>query len=181
VGNPIRCGRSYDIPIQRIHLMRVRGYHNSGKLSCCCNVVFMDLRCSFVTCRISLRNVVYMQVVLLELGIFHEVIVLGHVVYRSHDLAWFRTLSYYFLLTSNFFLFGEALITHFKSLFMRHEFLQALVTHHRLISYCMYMAGFVWFVLTLKRRHYMRQFTLVRNEYTPKSSKFLPISAASFW
>lgn len=32
--------------------------------------------------------------------------------------------------------------------------------YHRFISFFMYIIGFVWFVLSLKKRYYMRQFSL---------------------
>ena len=40
------------------------------------------------------------------------------------------------------------------------EFLRVLVTYHRLISFLLYIVGFVWFVLSLVKRYYMKQFSL---------------------
>ena len=39
-------------------------------------------------------------------------------------------------------------------------FLRWTITYHRFISFFMYIIGFVWFVLSLKKRYYMRQFSL---------------------
>ncbi|VDN12104.1 unnamed protein product [Dibothriocephalus latus] len=55
-------------------------------------------------------------VLFLQMGCFKEIIHIGHCVYRSHDLPWFRTLSWVFLFASNYFLFGESLITRFRIL-----------------------------------------------------------------
>lgn len=44
--------------------------------------------------------------------------------------------------------------------FLIKEFLRALVKYHRFISFCLYIGGFVWFVLSLVKRYYMKQFSL---------------------
>ena len=53
-------------------------------------------------------------ITLLILGIqvkcFHEIITIGYVVYKSHHLPGFRTISWYFLIASNYYLYGESLI-----------------------------------------------------------------------
>ncbi|KAM3171347.1 hypothetical protein ACTXT7_016787 [Hymenolepis weldensis] len=56
------------------------------------------------------------QVLCLQLACFKELIHIGHVVYRTHNLPWFRTLSWAFLFTSNYFFFGESLIGRFRIL-----------------------------------------------------------------
>jgi len=91
---------------------------------------------------------------------FHEIITIGYVVYKSHYLPWFRTLSWYFLLASNYYFYGESLISKFGVLLRRDDFLKPFVTYHRFISFSLYVAGFVWFVLSLKRTYYLKQFTL---------------------
>jgi phosphatidate cytidylyltransferase len=91
---------------------------------------------------------------------FHEIITIGYVVYKSHHLPWFRTISWYFLITSNYYLYGESLIEKFSILLRRDEFLMPFVIYHRFISFSLYTAGFVAFVLTLKKTYYLKQFTL---------------------
>lgn len=39
-------------------------------------------------------------------------------------------------------------------------YLRVLVTYHRFISFCLYIVGFVWFVLSLVKKYYMKQFSL---------------------
>ena len=41
------------------------------------------------------------------------------------------------------------------------SFLAPLVVHHRFISFTLYCGCFIAFVLSLVRRHYLKQFTLV--------------------
>uniref|UniRef100_A0A1I7XBJ8 Phosphatidate cytidylyltransferase n=1 Tax=Heterorhabditis bacteriophora TaxID=37862 RepID=A0A1I7XBJ8_HETBA len=92
---------------------------------------------------------------------FQEIISIGLAVYRMYDFPWFRALSWYFLLTSNYFFFGESLIDYWAILLRKDNFLHYLVAYHRLISFGLYCVGFVWFVLSLKKGYYMRQFSLV--------------------
>ncbi|XP_046325894.1 phosphatidate cytidylyltransferase, photoreceptor-specific-like [Haliotis rufescens] len=105
-----------------------------------------------------------LALVLLIMGIqikcFHEIINIGYVVYKSYELPWFRTLSWYFLFASNYFFYGESLIEYFGVLLSRTEFLSAFVTYHRFISFSLYVAGFVGFVFSLVKKHYLKQFTL---------------------
>lgn len=35
-----------------------------------------------------------------------------------------------------------------------------LITYHRFVSFSLYIAGLVWFVLSLVRKYYMKQFSL---------------------
>lgn len=96
----------------------------------------------------------------IQVKCFHEIITIGYVVYKSHNLPWFRTISWYFLITSNYYLYGESLIEKFSILLNRDGFMMIFVTYHRFISFSMYLAGFVAFVLSLKKTYYLKQFTL---------------------
>ncbi|XP_074648566.1 phosphatidate cytidylyltransferase, photoreceptor-specific-like [Tubulanus polymorphus] len=99
-------------------------------------------------------------VLAIQIKCFHEIITIGYVVYRSHDLPWFRTLSWYFLITSNYFFYGESFVDYFSFLLSKEHFLLPLMTYHRFIAFSMYVAGFVWFVCSLVKKHYLQQFTL---------------------
>uniref|UniRef100_A0A7E4ZX74 Phosphatidate cytidylyltransferase n=1 Tax=Panagrellus redivivus TaxID=6233 RepID=A0A7E4ZX74_PANRE len=99
-------------------------------------------------------------VLVIQLKCFNEIIGIGLVVYRGFDLPWFRTLSWYFLFTSNYFFFGEGLIDYWSIVLRKDEFLGFMITYHRLISFTLYIGGFVWFVLSLRKGFYMRQFSL---------------------
>ncbi|XP_076072766.1 phosphatidate cytidylyltransferase, photoreceptor-specific-like [Mytilus galloprovincialis] len=97
---------------------------------------------------------------MVQIKCFHEIITIGYIVYKSFNLPWFRMLSWYFLFTSNYFFYGESLIQYFGVLLQRTEFLRPLVSYHRFISFSLYVAGFVGFVVSLKKKHYLKQFTL---------------------
>ncbi|KAL8609345.1 hypothetical protein ACOMHN_008139 [Nucella lapillus] len=96
----------------------------------------------------------------LQIKCFHEIITIGYIVYRSLKLPWFRVLSWYFLFASNFFLFGESMIDCFGLLLSRRDFLRYFLIYHRFISFSLYIAGFVGFVFSLVKKHYLKQFTL---------------------
>ncbi|KAK0179263.1 hypothetical protein PV327_008066 [Microctonus hyperodae] len=91
---------------------------------------------------------------------FAEIINIGYAVYRIHGLPWFRSLSWYFLITSNYFFYGENLMDYFAVVINQTDYLRVLVTYHRFISFCLYIVGFVWFVLSLVKKYYMKQFSL---------------------
>lgn len=53
------------------------------------------------------------QTLAVQVKCFEEIINIGYAVYRIHGLPWFRPLSWYFLLTSNYFFYGESLVDYF--------------------------------------------------------------------
>lgn len=97
---------------------------------------------------------------LVQVKCFEEIISIGYQVYRIHGLPWFRSLSWYFLVTSNYFFYGENLVDYFGVVINRLEYLRFLVTYHRFLSFTLYCIGFVWFVLSLVKKYYMKQFSL---------------------
>ncbi|XP_078400041.1 phosphatidate cytidylyltransferase 1 isoform X2 [Cetorhinus maximus] len=114
---------------------------------------------SFFFLIIYLGPIVLMLVVLyVQIKCFHEIITIGYRVYRSYELPWFRTLSWYFLLCVNYFFYGETVADYFGGLVRREVPLQFLVRYHRFISFTMYLAGFCMFVLSLVKKHYRLQF-----------------------
>ncbi|XP_014210250.1 phosphatidate cytidylyltransferase, photoreceptor-specific [Copidosoma floridanum] len=99
-------------------------------------------------------------VLIVQVKCFEEIINIGYAVYRIHGLPWFRSLSWYFLITSNYFFYGENLMDYFAVVINRTDYLRFLVTYHRFLSFCLYIIGFVWFVLSLVKKYYMKQFSL---------------------
>ena len=47
--------------------------------------------------------------------------------------------------------------------FVVQEILNPLVTYHRFISFSLYVAGLCGFVFSLRKKNYLKQFTMVRN------------------
>jgi phosphatidate cytidylyltransferase len=126
--------------------------------------------------------VIYMgplALTLLILGIqvkcYQEIISIGYYVYKSHHLPWFRTISWLLLLSSNYYFYGESLIGKFRLLFKHDGFLMPFVTYHRFISYTLYMASCIGFILTLRKTYYLKQFTLFG--YTHLALIFIVVQA----
>ncbi|KAM3938450.1 phosphatidate cytidylyltransferase 1 isoform 2-T2 [Leptodactylus fuscus] len=94
----------------------------------------------------------------IQVKCFHEIISIGHRFYKSYELPWFRTLSWYFLLCVNYFFYGETLADYFATFVQREESLQFLIRYHRFISFALYVIGFCLFVLSLVKKHYRLQF-----------------------
>ena len=103
---------------------------------------------------------VSLLVLLIQIKCFQEIINIGYFVYKSDNLPGFRTLSWFFLFASNYSLYGQSLIHHFGFLNSGNNFLQTFIVYHRMISFLLYTAGFVGFVMSLKKTYYLKQFTL---------------------
>ena len=53
---------------------------------------------------------------------------MGYAVYRVHGLPWFRSISWFFLVTSNYFIYGESLVDSFAVLLHREVSFLSLIT-----------------------------------------------------
>ncbi|GAA5952289.1 hypothetical protein JCM21900_000476 [Sporobolomyces salmonicolor] len=77
---------------------------------------------------------------------------------------WSRRMAWYFFAATNYYLYGENLIYYFKHILtLRASFLPtaySFAQHHRLISFGLYVIGFVGFVANLSRANLRRQFGL---------------------
>lgn len=90
---------------------------------------------------------------------FKEVIAISNVPSRARSLRFTKTLNWYFLGTTMYFLYGESVIYYFKHIVLVDKVLLPFATHHRFISFMLYMMGFVFFVASLQKGHYKFQFT----------------------
>ncbi|KAJ5745239.1 phosphatidate cytidylyltransferase [Penicillium odoratum] len=69
-----------------------------------------------------------------------------------------KQLSWYFLATTMYFLYGESVIYYFKHILLVDKVLLPLANHHRFISFTLYVMGFVFFVGSLRKDTYKLQF-----------------------
>ncbi|KAF2654865.1 phosphatidate cytidylyltransferase 1 [Lophiostoma macrostomum CBS 122681] len=90
---------------------------------------------------------------------FKEVIAISHVPSRARSLRFTKSLNWYWLGTFMYFLYGESVIYYFKHILLVDRILLPLATHHRFISFMLYIMGFVFFVSSLQKGHYKFQFT----------------------
>lgn len=89
---------------------------------------------------------------------FKEVIALTSEPARDKKIPWNRSLNWYFLGTTWYYLDFPALFDFFQESVYSSKFLTLLVKNHKFISYSLYIAGFVFFVWTLKKGYYRFQF-----------------------
>ncbi|KPM38302.1 putative phosphatidate cytidylyltransferase [Neonectria ditissima] len=108
---------------------------------------------------------------------FKEVIAIANVPSRARSLRSTKSLNWYWLATTMYFLYGETVIYYFKHIVLVDKVLLPLATHHRFISFILYVfgwsnpmvseyacqliihAGFVCFVASLQAGNYKFQFT----------------------
>ncbi|KAI9696787.1 MAG: hypothetical protein M1836_005149 [Candelina mexicana] len=90
---------------------------------------------------------------------FKEVIAIANVPSRARRLRFTKSLNWYFLATTMYFLYGESVIYYFKHIILVDKILLPFATHHRFISFMLYVFGFVFFVGSLQKGHYRFQFT----------------------
>ena len=72
---------------------------------------------------------------------FKEVIAIANVPSRARSLQFTKTLNWYFLGTVMYFLYGESVIYYFKHIILVDKVLLPFATHHRFISFMLYVFG----------------------------------------
>lgn len=102
------------------------------------------------------------SVILMEIGMFNEILRLGFSVARDRRIPLWRTTGWYFFCSLQFLFYGKIVLTHFHNqrlLFTKLQAYQYALKHHSFISFCMYCGGFVGFVISLRQEMYHFQFT----------------------
>ena len=72
---------------------------------------------------------------------FKEVIAIANVPSRAKNLRFTRSLNWYFLGTTMYFLYGESVVYYFKHIVLVDRVLLPFATHHRFISFMLYVIG----------------------------------------
>ncbi len=72
---------------------------------------------------------------------FKEVIAIANVPSRARRLRFTKSLNWYFLATTMYFLYGENVIYYFKHIILVDKILLPFATHHRFISFMLYVFG----------------------------------------
>ena len=101
---------------------------------------------------------IIMIVTAIQIISFKEVIAISNVPSRARQLRFTKTLNWYFLGSTMYFLYGESVIYYFKHIILVDRVLLPFATHHRFISFMLYVTGFVFFVVSLEKGHYKFQF-----------------------
>ena len=77
---------------------------------------------------------------------FKEVIAIAQVPTKQKNLPLTRSLNWYFLVMTMYYLYGESVIYYFKHILLVDKVLLPLATHHRFISFVLYVLG--WYELS---------------------------------
>ncbi|KAL1923900.1 uncharacterized protein VTP21DRAFT_6935 [Calcarisporiella thermophila] len=101
---------------------------------------------------------VILLVEIIQTLVYKEVITLASQKSKDRKLPYFKVLSWYFLVITTYFLYGESIVYYLKQIVMVDAFLLTIATHHRFLSFMLYLIGFVFFVATLQKGHYKFQF-----------------------
>lgn len=72
---------------------------------------------------------------------FKEVIAIANVPSRAKNLPFTRSLNWYFLGTTMYYLYGESVIYYFKHIVLIDKVLLPFATHHRFIGFMLYIFG----------------------------------------
>lgn len=94
---------------------------------------------------------IYMLIVVTAVQIisYKEVIAIANVPSRARSLRFTKTLNWYFLGSTMYFLYGESVIYYFKHIVLVDKVLLPFATHHRFISFMLYVMG-MYNIVTLK-------------------------------
>lgn len=72
---------------------------------------------------------------------FKEVIAIANIPSKEKNLRFTKSLNWYFLATTMYFLYGESVIYYFKHVLLVDKVLLPFATHHRFISFMLYIMG----------------------------------------
>ena len=86
---------------------------------------------------------IYILIIITAIQIvsFKEVIAISAVPSRARSLRSTKSLNWYWLATTMYFLYGETVIYYFKHIVLVDKVLLPLATHHRFISFVLYVFG----------------------------------------
>lgn len=80
-------------------------------------------------------------VTVVQVMTFKEVIAITNVPSRQKKLQFTKSLNWYFLAATMYFLYGESVIYYFKHIVLVDAFLLPFAIHHRFISFILYIIG----------------------------------------
>ena len=87
----------------------------------------------------------------LKIGIFREIINLKRRVSREGKIPYFIVINWYFFFVGLFYFYGGFLASSLgEEQLQTSEILHFIVKFHKFISFCLWIAGFLGFVLSLR-------------------------------
>lgn len=103
------------------------------------------------------------MVVVIQIFMARELFNLLRKTHEDRQLPGFRLLNWHFFFTAMLFVYGRILSQRLVNTVTPDQVLYRLVSglikYHMAICYSLYISGFVWFILTLKKKMYKYQFS----------------------
>lgn len=84
---------------------------------------------------------VILIITIVQIISFKEVIAIASLPTRARQVRSTKSLNWFWLTTAMFFLYGESVIYYFKHIVLVDKVLLPLATHHRFISFVLYVFG----------------------------------------
>ncbi|GMY31127.1 Phosphatidate cytidylyltransferase 2 [Fagus crenata] len=105
---------------------------------------------------------IWAMIVVIQLIMVMELFQLLRRTHEDRHLPGFRLLNWHFFFTAMLFVYGRILSQQLVNTVTSEKFLYRLVSglikYQMVICYFLYIAGFMWFILTLKKKMYKYQF-----------------------
>ncbi|KAJ6805289.1 putative phosphatidate cytidylyltransferase 1 [Iris pallida] len=130
--------------------MRIRAHSSLWMLAVFSLVVYMGHLC------------ISALIVVIQILMARELFNLLKKAHEDTQLPGFRLLNWHFFFTVMLFAYGRFLSRHFVNTVtsdkLLYQLARGLIKYQMIICYFLYIAGFVWFILTLKKKRYKYQF-----------------------
>jgi len=105
---------------------------------------------------------IWAMIVVIQIYMARELFNLLRRTHEEKELPGFRLLNWHFFFTAMVYVYGRfmsrQLVNTVSSDKVLYQLISNLVKYHMLICYCLYITGFVWFIVTLKSKLYKYQF-----------------------
>ncbi|XP_004486212.1 phosphatidate cytidylyltransferase 1 [Cicer arietinum] len=102
------------------------------------------------------------MIVVIQIFMARELFNLLRRAHEDRQLPGFRLLNWHFFFTAMLFVYGrilsQRLVNTVNSDMVLYRLVSSLIKYHMVICYSLYIAGFIWFILTLKKKMYKYQF-----------------------
>ncbi|KAF7803819.1 phosphatidate cytidylyltransferase 1-like [Senna tora] len=132
------------------------------------------------------------MVVVIQIFMARELFNLLRRAHEDRQLPGFRLLNWHFFFTAMLFVYGrllsQRLVNTVTSDKVLYKLVSSLVKYHMVICYSLYIAGFMWFILTLKKKMYKYQFSqyawthmILISVFTQSSFTVANIFEGIFW
>ncbi|EDO17456.1 hypothetical protein Kpol_1037p53 [Vanderwaltozyma polyspora DSM 70294] len=93
-----------------------------------------------------------------QVATFKECIAVTGASGSAKNLPLTKTLNWYLLFTTIYYLDGKTFFRFFQNFLFEHPFLTLIVSHHKFVCYFLYLFGFIFFVCTLRKGFLKFQF-----------------------